>query len=115
MIKFEVEGKPVSLNQIYTKHWTKRSQDKQILWWKIKTSLIKAKISHQALDRSVEIQFIFNVKRQIDVDNCAGTVKMIIDYLREWGLLKNDSPEFVKKISIEVRQSMKELVEITII
>lgn len=102
MIKFEVEGRPVSLNQIYTKHWSSRSQAKQILWWQIKVALLKAKVPHNPILTAVEIDFVFYVKRPIDVDNTAGTAKMIIDYLREWGLLRNDSPKYVKKLTLQV-------------
>lgn len=102
MLIFEIEGRPISLNQIYANHWTKRS-DHKITWgWAIKAALIKFKIPRSPLPSAVEIQFIFYVKRPIDVDNCAGTIKLIIDYLREWGLLQNDSPAFVRKITIEV-------------
>ena len=115
MIQFEVEGRPISLNQIYTNHWSKRGQDKQILWWKLKAVLLQNKISHEPLTTTVRINFKFHLKRGVDPDNCAGTVKLIIDYLREWGLLKNDSPEFVSQVCMSVMTGRaREFVQVTI-
>lgn len=115
MIKFEVEGRPISLNQLYNKHWTKRGQAKQVLWWQVKAAIVKYKIPKQALTKPATLDFIFHVLRPIDCDNCAGTCKMIIDFLREWGILKNDSPQYVKKISIQVETKQgREYVEVEI-
>lgn len=116
MIKFIVEGRPISLNVIYSSHWHKRNEDKKEWEWRVRAGLLKYKVAKDPLSGAVQIDFIAHVLRPIDVDNVAGTAKIIIDGLRSWGTLAQDSPTWVKKICIEVvAKDPKEYIEVTII
>lgn len=102
MIKFQIEGRPISWNFYYAqRHWSAR-QAKSLEWkWRVKAALMKYHVPRAALKHAVSIEFVAYVKRPIDCDNIC--IKVIIDGLREWGLLQDDTPAWVKQISISVR------------
>lgn len=110
-IKFTIPGKAISWNIYFAgTHWTQRKKKSDARKWEVKAALLKARIPRKALDKSVGIEFDCYMIRQIDADNIM--VKEIIDGIRDWGLLKNDSPKFVKYIKINVYKGKPERIEV---
>lgn len=114
MIDFNIKARAISWNKIYSSpHWTKRKALSDEWKWRVKAALLSAKVPREALNRIVELEFLVKMPKPIDCDNfCA---KMVIDGLRDWGLLKNDSPEFVKSVKVEVQKSKEEIINVRII
>lgn len=105
-IVFEVEGRPLSWNKYYGgAHWRVRQANSEEWKWRVKASLIKYKIARLAFANPVEIRFEIYVGRPIDPDNIV--LKTYIDGLRDWGVLINDDPRYVRKISVEVHTKQK--------
>jgi len=101
MIQFQVEGRPISWNKFYAgQFWATRKQLSDEWAWKVKVALVKYKITRVPFIEPVEIEFKVYVKRPIDCDNVV--LKTYIDGLRDWGILPDDSPKWVRKISVSV-------------
>lgn len=115
MIEFEVEGRAVSWNQAHGGvHWAKRKVINDEWKWRVKAALSKKRITRIALEAPCSMRFDVYVGRPIDCDNIM--LKVIIDGLREWGLLTNDDPRFVKEITTAVHtKSDREYIKVSII
>jgi hypothetical protein len=54
----------------------------------------------------VHLFFTFHLTgRMIDVDNCGSMVKSAIDGLRDAEILRDDSPKFVRPLTVDVKKS----------
>lgn len=73
---------------------------------------MKHKVPHETLTYPVSIDFKAYMGRPIDCDNI--WLKGIIDGLRDWGLLHNDSPQYVKSIAVSVLKDKNERIEVTL-
>jgi len=101
MLAFTIPHKPISWNKYYTGvHWAKRSALSNEWAWYVREALIKAKIPRTPLRKAVTIEVTAHLKRLIDCDNIC--LKVVVDGIRHWGLLRDDSPEYVKKIQVQV-------------
>lgn len=92
-----------SANQIYAGiHWTKRKKIKDSYLW-----LTKAPFSRlQPVKEKINLRFdFFWGGRALDSSNCFFMAKMIEDCLVEYGILQDDTHEFVGKIIIESHKS----------
>lgn len=88
-----------SLNSIYSgMHWKKRADLKDAY-----LSLLRNKLSVlEPVTRKVDLNFTFYFKTTpLDSSNCAFMVKMIEDCLVHYGVLKNDTIEYVGKVSMQ--------------
>lgn len=113
-IQFEVEGRPISWNVMYGgRHWTVRSQMANEWKWRTKAGLLKFRVPKLTLEAPIKIEFEVYVGRSIDCDNIV--LKTYIDGLRDWGILKDDSPAYVQEITVRViTKSKREYVKITL-
>ena len=113
-IIFEVDGRAISWNQAHSGvHWAVRMKVDDKMKWDVKAGLLKFRINKTPLEVPIKISFEVYVGRPIDCDNVC--LKFYIDGLRDWGLLKNDDPQFVSEIAVKViTKSKKEFVKITI-
>ena len=110
IIDFEFPLK-ISTNSIYSGvHWTKRAKHKDLYLWSFLTVASKIKPVYSCF---LEFEFGFKSK-PLDCDNCSYMVKLIIDCLRHYGKIKNDTPEFIKSIKISSKKSNKNNVLIKI-
>ncbi len=100
MIRFEVKTKHPSLNEwLSGTHWRKKAADKirfeeEILWE------LKAQ-SFPRLRKCVQINVTAFRSRTLDVDNVALSAKFFADALRMGGYIKNDTPEFIKSVTLQ--------------
>lgn len=110
IINFEFPKK-ISTNAIYSGvHWSVRKKHKDLFLW----SFIGVASKIKPVDNCcLEFEFEFKNK-PLDCDNCAYLVKLLIDCLRHYGKIKDDTPEFVKSIKITSRKSNKNNVIIKI-
>lgn len=97
---YEVEfllPKKISTNKIYSGcHWMQRKKDKDLFVWSFLT------IASKTPNFDVcELEFNFYFKsRPYDCDNCSYLAKLLIDCLRHYHKIKDDTPDIVKSIKI---------------
>lgn len=109
-INFEFPKK-ISTNTIYSGvHWAIREKHKDLYVWSF---LPIANQIKPVAKCDLEFEFEFKSK-PLDCDNCSYMTKLIIDCLRHYGKIKDDTPEFVKSIKITSRKSNKNNVLIKI-
>ena len=85
-----------SLNQFYaSKHWSVRKKYKDTLLKEINAQLSQC---DKVAFTQVEVTFCCNYR--MDLDNCIMGVKFGLDALKEWGAILDDSPKYVKKVTI---------------
>lgn len=112
-IRLIIPYRAISWNKIYSSpHWSIRKKLSDEWKWIVKASLMKQKVSRETIDRPVSLDFKAYMGRPIDCDNI--WLKGIIDGLREWGILRNDSPQFVKSIAVSVIKDKNERIEVSL-
>lgn len=97
---YEVEfllPKKISTNKIYSGcHWSVRAKHKDMFVWAFIE--VASKIPQM---NSCDIEFNYEFKsRPLDCDNCVYMSKLIIDCLRHYNKIKDDTPDVVKSIKI---------------
>ena len=103
--------KKISTNKIYEGvHWAKRAQDKDLFLLAFTT--IASKIPEI---ESCDLTFDYEFKsRPLDCDNCSYMSKLLIDCLRHYNKIKDDTPDYVKSIKITSKKGDVDNVKITI-
>lgn len=97
-IKIEMElPKKISTNKIYAGvHWATRAKDKDLFLWHFIGQASKIPVLE-----SCDLTFDFEFKsRPLDCDNCSYMAKLLIDCLRHYGKIKDDTPNIVKSVKI---------------
>ena len=77
-------------------------------------TLLDQKISRQAFENPVHITFDIHMKRPMDVDNVMASDKLIIDQLVDYGVLRGDSPTYVKSILVSVEKAKEDYINVEI-
>lgn len=95
MIRYEFDPLPPTPNQMLRMHWGKRGKAKSDLMWQIRAQEIKE------APEPCEIHALWTVYRKMDADNAIGRLKLVIDALKEMGVLKDDSLRYVKLVDAE--------------
>lgn len=102
----------VSTNKIYSTncHWTVRAKYKDMMRWALITSISKLKPITKG-----NLIFDFNFKNKpLDCSNCSFMAKMIEDVLVEHNILEDDSPKYIKKITIISQKAKKNVCILTL-
>ena len=88
----------MSTNRIYAGiHWAVRAKYKDMMRWALITSIAKLKPIKEG-----KLTFDFGFKNKpLDCSNCTFMAKMIEDVLVEHHILIDDSPKYVKEITIK--------------
>lgn len=87
----------LSTNNIYSGvHWYVRQKHKDLFLWSFLSVASKIK---QVESCSLEFEFTFKNK-PLDCDNCSYMAKLLIDCLRHYRKIKDDTPQYVKSIKI---------------
>lgn len=104
--------KKISTNKIYEGvHWSQRKKDKDLFLWSF-VGLAK----QIPVIESCDIEFNFEFKNKpLDVDNCSYMAKLIIDCLRHYNKIKDDTPDIVKSIKITSQKNNVDKVNILIV
>ena len=104
--------KKISTNKIYEGvHWSQRAKDKDLFLWEFLT--IASKIPEI---ESCDLTFDYEFKsRPLDCDNCSYMTKLIIDCLRHYHKIKDDTPDIVKSIKITSKKGDVDKVKILIV
>lgn len=102
----------ISTNAIYSGvHWSKRQKHKELYLW----SFLSVKNQITAVsDCDLEFDFHFKSK-PLDCDNCSYMAKLIIDCLRNYGKIKDDTPQFIHSVKISSKKSNENKVIIKIV
>lgn len=114
-VNFFLPLKPISWNKFYAgMHWTKRSQMIHEWRWAVITALQEKGVKKvEPLDPTFHIRFTAYKKTQVlDVDNVC--VKPIIDGLKDYGLIKDDTPRYIESIELWSKIGLPEGVEVDI-
>lgn len=112
-INIEIDlPKKISTNKIYGGvHWASRAKDKDLFIW----NFVGVASQIPVIDScDLEFEFEFN-QRPLDCDNCSYMVKLLIDCLRHYGKLKDDTPNIVRSIKISSRKGPVDKVNILIV
>ena len=101
----------ISTNLIYGGvHWTTRAKHKDLFVW----AFLQVASKIQPVDNCcLEFEFEFKSK-PLDCDNCSYMAKLLIDCLRHYGKIKDDTPDYVKSIKITSRKGKKDSVKIIV-
>lgn len=98
MIKIMVPYKIESLNVIIRKHWSYRSREKKT--WMDLIHMLGGKKIYKDIPYT-KVTILSKRKRLLDKDNCYGGAKLVIDAIKELGLIEDDS---LDKIELKVEQ-----------
>lgn len=111
VVEFEFPEK-ISTNAIYSGvHWSKRQKHKELYLWSFLS--VRSQITAVS-DCDLEFEFHFRSK-PLDCDNCSYMAKLIIDCLRYYGKIKDDTPQFIRSVKISSKKSSQNKVIIKII
>lgn len=111
-ISIELElPKKISTNKIYEGvHWTQRAKDKDLFLWAFLPIVSKIPVIE-----SCDLEFEFEFKsRPLDCDNCSYMTKLLIDCLRHYNKIKDDTPQYIKSIKISSAKGNVDKVKILI-
>ncbi len=102
----------VSTNAIYAgTHWTKRKKYKDMMLW----AFIGYSKQLKQVD-SCKLKFVFKfAKKPLDIDNCGYMIKLIIDALCHYKIIKDDTPDIVTEITINSTKNNNNSDEVEII
>ena len=101
----------LSTNKIYEGvHWAVRKQHKDLFLWAFVG--VASKI-HPVESCDLEFEFEFTSK-PLDCDNCSYMTKLLIDCLRHFNKIKDDTPEYIRSVKITSRKGSKNRVIIKI-
>ena len=110
VVELELPEK-LSTNKIYEGvHWAIRKKHKDLFLW----AFIGVASKIKPVD-NCDIEFEFGFKsKPLDCDNCSYMAKLLIDCLRHYNKLPDDTPEYLKSIKITSRKDSKNRVIIKI-
>lgn len=101
-MKLIIPEVPISLNKMLRQHWAKRRLYYREWKWLIRSKFIGYPLSFLYPQTKKCIVIITQYrKRLLDKDNLLGSCKAVLDAIRYWGLIKDDSPKW---IDLEVYQ-----------
>lgn len=101
-IEIVLSGLPTSLNKLKTMHWAKKAREAKT--WRAATCYMAKKVISQLKPipklpfKAVCLTFIRASSQPMDPDNGIGSIKPLIDGLRDSGIIANDDPSVVKTI-----------------
>lgn len=87
-------------------HWSKRKKIADE--WHMALLPHKKKLEPEKVPTGVTYDFFLKGKL-LDVSNCAGMVKLLEDSMVVNGILEDDSPEYVREITVSVREGDNEV------
>lgn len=63
--------------------------------------------SKWTIDQEIQVYIVFHTTRRLDVDNLsAGTNKVLLDALKNTHILPDDSPKYLRKITVASEKSL---------
>ncbi|KUG07442.1 hypothetical protein [Solirubrum puertoriconensis] len=96
MYQLEFRGQWLSLNAVYTKHHHQRNIVKKEYQQRFRTMLLGARIPELPAFR-LRIEY----NSRMDCDNLTAGTKVLVDTMRELGIIREDNKHIYKGISIE--------------
>lgn len=91
-----------------------KKEVEEVIGWAIKLAVKKQEL--RPIDEPCEIYIDWHEKtKRRDVDNIQSAQKYILDALQKYGILKNDSRNYVKQIHHDVIDDTSDFVEVMII
>lgn len=101
-MKFTIDGCPPSANELLRMHWAVKKRMRQRLAWQIAAAIGIGKWPVEKARKRLMIEIWRAPKpgkkltRRLDPDNLVGGCKILIDALRDMGLLYQDSPRWLE-------------------
>lgn len=104
-MKLEIQGVPPSLNKVLRMHWTAKTRLNNAWYY-----LVREKMPEHYLKPFVKMRcsVILTHSRAYDHDNAYGAVKPVIDALKRWKLIFDDTPEYLDLEVVQVKSTRKE-------
>lgn len=96
-----VANVPPSLNRTLRMHWRKRAQLQNDWGWFIHLALRRRDQCYLQPIVKMQAKITLHHSRQYDKDNAYGAAKVVVDALKHWKLIFDDSPEY---LDLEVQQ-----------
>ena len=92
-MRLTIQDVPVSGNKLLRMHWAVRSKYNQ--YWQ---TLVRSQINngHRAPKTKMKVQISQMRKRKLDKDNLYSSVKPLVDALKYWKLIRDDSPDWIE-------------------
>jgi hypothetical protein len=103
-MKLTIPAVPPSPNRVLGKHWSTKAgeKDKWIL-------LVRSQIlPGRALQKRKLVVIALAHSREYDKDNAYAAVKPIVDALKHWNLIWDDSPEWLDLIVVQKKCKRKD-------
>lgn len=101
----------MSTNRIYAGlHWAVRKKYKDMMRWALITSIGRLK---PVKEGKITFEFGF-VNKPLDCSNCSFMAKMIEDVLVEHHILIDDSPKYIKEITIRSTKADRDICTLTL-
>lgn len=101
MIRLVVPEATPSLNKYAYRHWRVQHRDKQRWYLMLLAASRIAKAEKATGKRRLTVER--HGKRKLDPDNCVGGLKIVIDGLKELGLLVDDDDDHVELVCKQER------------
>jgi hypothetical protein len=97
----------ISTNKIYSgMHFRQRKKLKDSFFSYYKIMLMKHRV--KPINTTIKLEFIFSFKtRLLDSSNCSYMAKMFEDTLVTTGILKDDSPKYIRSVEYCSRKACK--------
>jgi Holliday junction resolvase RusA-like endonuclease len=118
-MKLTLQSIPPSMNMLMRMHWAQRKRLRNQLQWELTAALadLGRKLppllyGKTAPKRRVTITTFR--PRRLDPDNAAGGCKVLLDAMRDIGLIRNDSPKWLELVVNQVIEKRECRTEIEI-
>jgi hypothetical protein len=100
-MKLTLKSIPPSMNQVMRMHWAERRRLRSTLQWELTAALADGGMKLPPLlygktaPRRRVIVHVYRPRR-LDSDNAYGGCKVLLDAMRDIGLIRNDSPKWLE-------------------
>jgi Holliday junction resolvase RusA-like endonuclease len=106
MTSITIPDVPLSTNQLERIHWAAKKKMRSRLAWDLRFALLAIEYPvprdlAEVRPSKMRVKIRAYRKRRLDPDNAYGGVKVILDAMRDVGILRNDSPKW---LDLEVEQ-----------
>jgi len=103
-VRMVIPGVPASLNKTQRMHWARRR--KMNMAWML---LVRSQMPEFVLHPFVKVRCRITLahSRAFDTDNLYGACKPLIDALRHWKLIFDDTPEYLDLKVEQVKSTRK--------
>jgi crossover junction endodeoxyribonuclease RusA len=117
-LSFFLAGHPPGPNQTVRWHWGRRAKERRV-WrdasaWGARAAYGRSSMAGHHRPVEVAVTFHFRVTRTRDRDNLVASLKPVLDGLVDAGILKDDSPTWLRSLVVREQVAPTERLGITV-